>query len=194
MESSGLAARHLLQRNRSRNGTEEDSVVIRIRDGPVVTLGEWVACEEPVILTGMPSGDYEFQVRAIDLAGNTGEPTSVSAFSVDETLPIPGEDTGGDSGSDLSISQPIALALMTAGGVVFVLLMCVVVGCWRRRSRRRRIEKINAQRNGLANTGLRRYRHEDMSASSTDPMLAAAMQVGMEYVCKLFDVCTGVST
>lgn len=42
---------------------------IQIKDGPKMILGEWVHCESPVILTGMVSGFYKFQTRAIDGAG-----------------------------------------------------------------------------------------------------------------------------
>jgi len=170
IKDAGIVSRHLLQDNTT-DSTENRSV-IRIRDGTVVTLGEWVTCEDPVILTGMPSGDYEFQVRAIDLAGNVGEPTAVSVFSVDETLPIPGEESGDSSDGSVSLSAGI-VGVMAAGSVAFVLCMCVVVGCWRRRTRRRRLEKLNTQRTAQT-------RREDISTSSSrDPMLAAAMQASL---------------
>ena len=60
---------------RSRLQSASDSVdsdaTISIKDGPTVTLGIWVQCENPVIFHRMQSGQYEFGTRAVDRAGES---------------------------------------------------------------------------------------------------------------------------
>jgi len=150
----------------------------RIKDGAYLVFEKWVHCEEPVILTEMSSGKYGFQVRAIDTAGNIGEATPISVFTVDDTLPIPGSDDESDSESDLAI--PLEVSLVIAGlGVVFAVVMCMVVVLWRRRSRRRRAVKMNRRNRGQSGTDVETQtsRVDEVLATSRDPILDAAIQV-----------------
>ena len=174
-----VTSRHLTERNvTSADDPVHTTPTIQIRDGAAVVLGSWVDCEDPVILTGMSSGKYAFRVRAIDHAGNTGEPTDTVLFTVDDTLPIPGEDDEDASSSDVEISQALLLVLSGAS-VLFVLCMCVVVGCWRQRSRRRRIEKQNVRASEYdTESSIPRQREMTTSTTSSgDPMLAVALKV-----------------
>ena len=43
-----------------------------------------------VALQSLNSGNYSFQVRAIDAAGNQGQPTQNHLFAVDKALPLDG--------------------------------------------------------------------------------------------------------
>lgn len=45
---------------------------------------------------GLASGRYEFRLRALDAAGNQGDPSEAWQFSVDDSLALPEVDTGTD--------------------------------------------------------------------------------------------------
>lgn len=162
------------QKRRFRHLLQHQTDSIRIKDGPVIVLGQWMESDAPVILTGMPSGTYAFRVRAIDNAGNVGEATAETIFIVDASLPIPGGRTA-ESSKNVSISKTMVIAIISAC-VIFIFMACIVVGCWRRRSRRRRIEKerASAERNAptffpaLPVTG---------GSSSSDPMVSVVQKV-----------------
>eukprot|EP00210_Caulerpa_lentillifera_P000241 g234.t1 len=107
---------------------------VRIIDGPLLHLDEWTRCKSPVVLTEIKTGDYGFQVRAVDFANNTGDPIVVQTFSVDDTLPIPGTET--DSGDDLALSVEGIIAIVVAL-CLFILCVCILVACCRRKQRRK---------------------------------------------------------
>ncbi|MGH2691416.1 MAG: Ig-like domain-containing protein [Actinomycetota bacterium] len=53
-----------------------------------VVVSAWQSCSSPDVhdLSGEPDGDYDFSVRAVDAAGNTG-PATTSSYTLDTTGP-----------------------------------------------------------------------------------------------------------
>ncbi len=46
-------------------------------------------------MQGLHTGNYTFQVRMLDMAGNLGNATQLYAFAVDASLPLPGSESAG---------------------------------------------------------------------------------------------------
>src|SRR5205085_4212060 len=70
--------------------TTEASATTECRlTGPSGVVNPWSSCSSPATydLTGLADGDYTFDVRATDTAGNTG-PVSSDTYTLDTTGPV----------------------------------------------------------------------------------------------------------
>jgi hypothetical protein len=77
-------------------------------------------------------------VRAIDEAGNVGNPTAAAVFSVDEALLTPDEQAAKDEADRARMRTIIVVVIVVLGGVAAVAAAVAVVLCRRRVLRRRR--------------------------------------------------------
>ena len=98
----------------------------------------WQKCSSPMVFKNLRSGNYSFEARATDAAGNVGPPTQASPFAVDASLPVPRDDSGDGSGSGnffsgisdwFSSLSGWRLWAVIAGGVALALLLSTVVCC-----------------------------------------------------------------
>lgn len=100
----------------------------------------WQKCSSPMVFKNLKSGNYSFEARATDAAGNVGSPTPASTFAVDASLPVPRSDDSGGGGegsgnffsgiSDwFSSLSGWRLWAVIAGGVALALLLTTVVCC-----------------------------------------------------------------
>ena len=63
---------------------------------PIVLKAQREAVQEmPSWVQGLRSGNYTFQARMLDMAGNLGNATQLYAFAVDARLPLPGSESAG---------------------------------------------------------------------------------------------------
>lgn len=148
---------------------------IEIVNGPSVDLDAWVACENPIILKGMPSGSYEFRARAIDEAGNTGNASNPALFTVDAALPIPG-DQASDSGSPAPLW--IIIAVVGAAFAVAVVVLIIIIRLRRRNNRNQQIQHHHyTQGYGRSHPAVAQNNVNDLSSgSSEDVLLQAAIR------------------
>ena len=86
-------------------------------------------------LQGLASGSYNFQVRAIDMAGNVGPPTAPYAFPVDARLPLPGT-APASWFTGWHLYSVIAGAAVLAITLVGTAAACACMAARRRRMRR----------------------------------------------------------
>lgn len=108
--------------NEDKTSSEEISIV----DGLFVTLDKWIVCESPVIYQGMSSGVYAFRVRPIDAAENIGDPSEKIIFTVDASLPIPGETAPSD---EFVIPDYTIYGLLLILIIVLILIVFIVIAC-----------------------------------------------------------------
>eukprot|EP00198_Chlamydomonas_reinhardtii_P014307 XP_001703644.1 predicted protein [Chlamydomonas reinhardtii] len=96
----------------------------------------WVTpCPNPA-----STGYYTFSLRAVDAAGNVGDPTPPLFFAVDASLPPDGAQqvqTGGDGGSSNKTTQ-IVIGVLVLVGVLLAIAAIVAVVVLRRRALRKR--------------------------------------------------------
>ncbi|KAK9815878.1 hypothetical protein WJX72_011193 [[Myrmecia] bisecta] len=129
-----------------------------------VQLGSWMNCTSPATLKGIKSGNYSFQARATDDAGNQGAPTAPYGFMVDDTLPLDGASASGSGLHGWKLYAVIA----GAAGAALLLLVCCVCCCSRRRRRQQ-------QRAGIYRPQAHGSPHM-VRVNGYDPAMAAAMQ------------------
>ncbi len=89
-------------------------------------------------LQGLRSGNYTFQVKSVDLAGNVGAASRPYAFTVDDTLPVPGELAAAGWFTGWHRTAVIAGA---AGAVALLILAIVACAC----ARRRRLHRLRSE-------------------------------------------------
>jgi len=170
-EASGLdvpGQENVRSRLQSTSDSVDSDATISIKDGPTVTLGIWVQCENPVIFHRMPSGQYEFRTRAVDRAGNVGNATDTILFTVDATLPIPGEK---DSGSQ----TPSWMWYIIAAVAGFVLLLVIVLLVRRRTRTRTRHRQQPATYQYYSGSTGQPLRQQGSDTSSDNAMAAAVI-------------------
>ncbi|KAG2498668.1 hypothetical protein HYH03_003413 [Edaphochlamys debaryana] len=134
--ASRRAARSLLQQ----------VIGLRISNGSAVQLSSWHVCDANgtatnVTYDGFSSGYYTFQVRAMDRAGNVGDPTQAYFFAVDDTLPPDGSTTievGQPSGGSSGSTRTIVIAVLVAVGAIVIVAATVGIVYARRRHLRKR--------------------------------------------------------
>ena len=114
-------------------------------------------------MQGLSSGNYTFQVRPIDAAGNVGTATTPYAFPVDASLPLPGA-------SQASWLLGWHLYAVIGAAAALVLILAATAACmWlSARQRRRRCEAAILAGGPIGTAYQPRY-------EPYDPALAAAL-------------------
>ncbi|GMH38149.1 hypothetical protein BSKO_06033 [Bryopsis sp. KO-2023] len=173
------------------SSTANRNMMVQIKDGADVTLGRWVKCESPVVLTGLLTGRYAFQTRAIDTAGNIGKPTDSVVFDVDSSLPIPGKNLSQDPPA-IANWVWIAVGAIAGTGILAIVAMVTYCRFRERRPRRTRYPRtpyLNRHRSGSSlpptssggTAGLPQNESQDISSgASDDPMLSMAIRASMQ--------------
>jgi hypothetical protein len=91
---------------------------------------------------GLQSGNYTFQVKAIDAAGNVGAATQPYAFAVDDALPLPG---AGPAGAAAWFSGWHVWVVVAGGGAAVLLLAAALTAAAAAiASRHRRLERLRS--------------------------------------------------
>lgn len=98
-------------------------------------------------LQGLASGNYSFQVRAVDAAGNIGAPTAPYAFPVDAALLLPGA-APASWFTGWHLYSVIAAAAVLAALIAGAAVACACVAGKRRRRQRARREAAAAGAGG----------------------------------------------
>lgn len=89
-------------------------------------------------LQGLRSGNYTFQVKSVDAAGNVGAASRPYAFMVDDKLPVPGESA---AAGWFTGWHRIAVIAGAAGAVALLVLAMVACAC----ARRRRLHRLRSE-------------------------------------------------
>lgn len=133
------------------------------------TLNRLQSNETTAALQGLRSGNYTFQVQAIDAAGNVGAATQPYSFVVDDTLPIP----GAASASWFSGWHKWAV-IGGAAGLVALLVIAAAVGACVAVRRRRRLERLRSEVSG----GAGYYGGYGMDRGLAEALRRSAMEQG----------------
>lgn len=111
----------------------------RTLNGTSVVLGQWHNVSSPVTYLGFSTGTYALQVRALDAAGNLGDPSDPYVFAVDESLAAPSppstssSDDGGGSDTTTII---IAVTCSVGGALILAAIIAIIVVRYKKRRRR----------------------------------------------------------
>ncbi|BDA49389.1 probable c5a peptidase at N-terminal half [Coccomyxa sp. Obi] len=114
------------------------NVNIQLKSVTGMAAISWSNCSSPAEFKGLRSGNYTFQVKSVDAAGNVGTASRPYAFTVDDTLPIPGASAAAGWFTGWHRTAVIAGA---AGAVALLVLATVACAC----ARRRRLHRLRSE-------------------------------------------------
>lgn len=114
----------------------------------------WENCTVRKVYQDLSSGSFSFQARAVDAAGNVGQPTDSYIFVVDDTLPVPESDLAPDTGSSgFNLNLWLKIAMIICAALIGLSLLCLLVDIIKRCARRKRMAQPPRGPRGQAPAG-----------------------------------------
>ena len=130
-------------------------------------------------LQGLRSGNYTFRVKSVDAAGNIGAASQPYAFTVDDTLPVPGESGAGWFTGWHRIA--VIAGAAAAGVILLVLLLCACC------MRRRRLHRLRSEGCAIPSTSVSIF---IFPAPDSAQALGHPILVGASWDLNLSSACT----